>query len=605
MSLLQEAPPEKTDHPWLTNLLALLVYLGLSLWAYWPALRTLNSHLIGAARGDAMRNAWGYWWTRFMLVDHLRWPAQTEMLNHPHGQLILTIDSLNCLLSLPLQVLLSSPGGYNAFLICATAFSGLGGFLLARHLTGSAPAALVAGAVYGLTPYTLSAAPAGTSELLNVGWIPVFFLFLHRSLTTGARRDGVLAGVFLVCTTAANWYYGYMASLFAIPVVLIGLLGRGWAPRRAQVRNLEWMLLVFGLFVLGMLLVYGDVVGHVSSAMETGAAFRQRLTGASINLGDLWQPTPSCWDRPSLYHLPWLAQALVGLGILVTPRRAAVPLGLGLVAVLLSMSYQEQSAPWMADGMRPALGLLSQAAAGLYDLFLNLPFAGMIRFPMRWMVMANLAAATLVALGLARLLSLLPRIPALAIALILAVAVVGGALESSRYHEILERIPMPRSICLDRMLEDEEPGAVLHLPDKWAVGTQLLEQTMHQRPLVTSLDLVTSRIHCSPDGNSSRGLFLTLSDMDSVAFDPGSHTWPSRGFQAPEPALISQTLTALWTHRVRFVVIHREMFRPGDLEIFDRNLATRLELVAREGSTALYRVKSPPAEPGIGEIRGP
>ena len=603
MSLVQEAPPGEPRQSWPTVILVYLVYLALSLWAYWPTLSSLNSALIGTARGDAMRNAWGYWWTRSMLLDHLRWPAWTDMLNYPYGQLILTIDSLNCLLSLPLQILLGFPGGYNAFLICATAFSGLGCYLLTRHLVGSEPAALVAGSAYGLAPLALSAAPAGTSELLNVGWIPIFYLFLYRSLTTGTRRDGILAGIFLACTTMANWYFGYMACLFAIPIILVGLPTRDPGAFWARVRSLEWMLLVFGLFVLGMMLIYGDVTSHVLNAMETGERLRQLLINNSVNLCDLWQPSPQCWHRSSLHHLPWLTLALVGLGILVAPRRAAFPLALGLVAVLLSMSYQKPSASWMTDSLRPMLGLVSRASTALYDLFLGLPFSGMIRFPMRWMVLANLAAAVLVALGLARILAFLPRIPALAAGLILAVAVVGGALESSRYHDILERIPMPRSAYLDLLSEDEEPGAVHHLPERWSVDTQLLEQTIHGRPLVTDLDLVTSKTYRGPDGNPASNLFPALAKMGQAAYNPVLRKWPPRHDKIPED-MYTQTLNSLRNRKVRFLVVHRDLLQPEDRVLFDRHLATHLELIARDGETDLYRVGNPGAGTGTGAAAG-
>lgn len=572
--------------------LALLLYLGLSLWTYAPGLSSLETALIGSSQGDVFRNSWGHWWTGTMLLDHFSLPAFTTLVNFPYGQLIMTIDPLNCLASVPLQLLFGFPGGYNAFLVCATAFSALGAFLLARDLTGSAAAALPAGAIYGFAPFALSASLAGNSEVANVGWIPLFYLFLHRALRSGAARDGCLAGTFLACTTLANWYYGYIAALFAVPIVAAGLLSRERPPLRNQVRSLEWMLLVFGLFTLAMLLVYGGILQNVSRSIAVGRPFRETLVNNSVDLANLVAPAKDRLALLSLFQLPIPAWLLAAAGVVLAPRRAALPAALGLGALLLAMGYRPQASADLPASLHALAGGLSVVAGGLYDAFLDLPMASMLRFPGRFMVLVNLAVAVLAALGLARVLRSLPSPTALGIGALVALPLVHLALGSSHYHELFATTPVPMTESVRLMREDPVPGFVLHLPMDMGGGRQLFDQSAHHRPLLSSIDLVTSKIHRSPRGRFSIHLTISLHELNMRGYDLAHRRWPEkRSTPYPRASVVHEDLEQLRAMGMRYVVLHRELFRPEDQEYFDREIAPRLEFVRREGTSELFRVE--------------
>ncbi len=559
-----------------------LLYLGLAVRAYWPALGTLDSELIGYANRDAVVNAWGYWWTCSMLVEHLCWPAWTNLLNYPDGQVILTIDSWNCLLSIPLQVLLGFPTGYNVFLLFATALSGLGGFLLARELTGSEPAALVAGALYGWAPFALSNALIGNSEVLSVGWVPLFFLFLYRSLTRGSRRNGILAGAFLTCTTTANWYFGFMASLFAVPVILVGLRRNGESPREARIQSLKWMLLIFAASTFFMFMIYHDITDQALQIQAHGANMAE-----SVNLGEFLKPRPIDRWHPKIYYLPPLALLLVGLGVLAAPRRAVLPLTLGLVALLLALGHRPQSVSWGPPWVQPPLSALSGLASGLTDLCSNIPLFRLIRSPWRWMVLVNLAAALIAAMGLARMLRLLPRAAALMAGLCLAIALTEGSLESMKMHQGFETIPIPDDAWVRVLEEDPTPGAVIQVPyhrNFDNVPRQLLAQTQHRRPILQRLHLMTTHICESSDAHPNKIPTLVLLEKE--------HRKSSDLMQVDADRMVRE-LQAL---DMRFLVLHRNQVHPVYLEFFESQIASRLELMVNDGSIAVFKVPDRPGQ---------
>src|SRR5215510_1947195 len=79
---------------------------------------------------------------------------------------------------------------YNALFLSTFALSGLGMFLFARELTGSAPAAFVAGLAYAFAPYRFS--NLSHLQVLSSAWMPFVLYGLRRYFETG--RVLALAG---------------------------------------------------------------------------------------------------------------------------------------------------------------------------------------------------------------------------------------------------------------------------------------------------------------------------------------------------------------------------------------------------------------------------
>ena len=84
---------------------------------------------------------------------------------------------------------------YNVLLLGGIAASGIGMFVLVRHLTGNPSAALVSSAVFTLVPYRIE--HIMHLELQWTMWMPLALWAVHRATAERSWRFGALAGLFV------------------------------------------------------------------------------------------------------------------------------------------------------------------------------------------------------------------------------------------------------------------------------------------------------------------------------------------------------------------------------------------------------------------------
>jgi hypothetical protein len=108
----------------------------------------------------------------------------------------------------------------NLLMLGAIVSSAAGMFVLARHLTGSAGAGLVAGVVFAFVPYRFE--HLMHMELQWTMWIPWAFWALHRTFETRSWNYGVATGVFIALQMLSSIYYGvFLAILLALVAGLL------------------------------------------------------------------------------------------------------------------------------------------------------------------------------------------------------------------------------------------------------------------------------------------------------------------------------------------------------------------------------------------------
>jgi hypothetical protein len=121
---------------------------------------------------------------------------------------------------------------YNVTLLLGYVLSGLAMFVLVRRLTGSAPAAFLAGAAFAFAPYRAAQLPH-----IQVGivlWAPLALLGLHAYLETGGRRWLVLFGVCWMLQGAANGYFLiFFSVLVGLWVLWFVIVPRRWRALRS------------------------------------------------------------------------------------------------------------------------------------------------------------------------------------------------------------------------------------------------------------------------------------------------------------------------------------------------------------------------------------
>src|SRR5262249_52775870 len=115
-------------------------------------------------------------------------------------------------LAAPLFWLHVSPTAiYNVMLLVGIIGSGVAMFILARHLTDSVSAALIAAAVFTMAPYRIE--HFMHLELQWAMWIPLAFWALDRTIQQRSWRFGVLTGVFLWLQIISCVYYGVFLAI--------------------------------------------------------------------------------------------------------------------------------------------------------------------------------------------------------------------------------------------------------------------------------------------------------------------------------------------------------------------------------------------------------
>ncbi len=107
---------------------------------------------------------------------------------------------------------------YNLLFLSSFVLSAVGAFLLVRALTRHAPAAFVAGLLYGFALYRVNQAPH--LQVLSSQWMPFVLWALHEWWERGRRRYVAIGGLALAAQNLSNGYFLVYAALWLPPYVI-------------------------------------------------------------------------------------------------------------------------------------------------------------------------------------------------------------------------------------------------------------------------------------------------------------------------------------------------------------------------------------------------
>jgi hypothetical protein len=157
--------------------LALYVVLSLAIFG-WPVRNELDSTLIAANTIDPSIYAWFYEWWPWALV-HGHDPWLTDYILVPEGYNLSWVTAVPgpSFLAAPVTFAFGPVVTYNVLALAAPAVSAWTAFLLCRHVTGATAPSLLAGYLYGFSPYMLRMLQ-GAPHLYFVALIPLFVLLV-------------------------------------------------------------------------------------------------------------------------------------------------------------------------------------------------------------------------------------------------------------------------------------------------------------------------------------------------------------------------------------------------------------------------------------------
>lgn len=449
---------------------------------------------------DLWQNLWNFWWWGRAVAEG-RSPFETDALFHPFGTSLAlhTHSPLNMLLMLPVTWTLGPVAAYNVAQLAGLVISGVGAWLLARDLSGSERAALVAGLVFAFFPHRMEQ----MTEHLNLASVQ-FFPFLlwahHRLLEGRGRRYLFLTGAFFAANALVSWHYGLIGGLaLALLAGLRAFSTRSRGPLLDTAGSVLFGVLLVLPFALSLLDAIGSGREYVKFVHQRGSDLLFLLLPSDHHpvLGPLVEPIYRAHrSYPGAGFLCYVGLLPLGLALVALRRggRAALPWAvLGATFLLLSLGARPHFAGEPVPGV-----------AGPHALLVWLPILSALRVANRFHVVFMLALAVLAAIGLSK--AKRPWAPWAACAFVL-------------FEYLWLPFPVrdvrsyPLHPYLASLRADPEAGAVLDLPFDTGANTaeNMAAQTAHERPLADGYVSVPDpatlvRVSREPDLAALRGM---------------------------------------------------------------------------------------------------
>lgn len=495
------------------HILVILAYALFGLILMAPVLPSVDQAIPGGtvAAIDGWQHVWHVWWVHYALTQGMH-PLFTPLLYYPEG-VDLALHPLNLsngLLVFPVTALAGPLAGFNVAVLLALTLAGLAAFWFARQLGAQPGVAFVAGLIFTWSPYHMTKVWDGQLELIAVQWLPLYALFLLRTVTRPGYRDPLLAALFLALIGYTSLYYLLFIAIYSLAFALLALVaprsllldGTQLAAARAglvptmPVQHRQpfgravltgRMALVGGLALALLFPLLWPVLAPMLDGPRESVGQIQRdafLVSRSANLldpflpsnlhpiwgptvqalGQRWHPDIAAWN----VALGYTTLALASLGTFVAWRTAWRWFCLGLLGLLFAFG--------------PVL-TVGEFATGLpmpYLLLLNIPGLGIAQRPGHFVIITSLALIPLTAYGLTWLTTLLtvrhgPRAAYASLFLVTALVAV---------EYVTPPLPLQRS-DVPPVYQDlaTQPEALLVLPvrqDSFSLRAQLV----HQRPIL-------------------------------------------------------------------------------------------------------------------------
>jgi hypothetical protein len=575
---------------------AFAFYAVLAVAMTWPLATQLSTSVPDL--GDPLLNAWIVDWVCHALT-HAPLALFDAPIYHPAPDTLAFSEHMTgiALIVLPLHLAgLSALTVYNLALLLGFAFAGYGAFVLARVITGSTSASLIAGVVHAFASFKI--AHVQHLQIVWSGWLPLLLAALIVYRREPRVRNAAFVGVAFTMNGLTNIHWLLFGG-FALVMTIASLRPRRWRP-------LAGALVISSLVLLPFLLPYQRVASTYGARRTTGEAKRMQaapvhwLVASSRNV--IYGDTMKQWrtdERELFPGIVAIVLAAIGLWsarpLTIAPRRGfrridiAIALfgaltiavafagrvkigplsfaGADVPAVITTILVLIRIAPWVrvrsAEISAAALWVVIGFCGSLgWNFFLH-PFLFRViapfratRVPARWAAIAYVGIAVLAALGAAKL----TRERRAFAAVLLALAIADNTSRVRWQH-----VPPPAPIYA----HVRGASSLLEVPltGEGIPFRYLLAQTQHRVPLVNG-----------------------TSGWETPAHEQLRRLERERRY----PLGFVRDAELLLVHDALLSDAQRAAIAP---------LLTKLQLVRREGDDALYRSAAAPAAALVPERR--
>jgi len=529
-----------------------------------PALPLIDTQMIGDAQTDAVRGAWGFDHIASSL-SHAELPWRTTRVNFPFGADVMVLPLASGLILSPM-ILFDALLGWNLTIILLVYGSALATAWLAQLMSNSWLTGLFAGAVLLAQPMMHHSLADGTAEHVAIWAVPLFIGASWIALNEQNPKWGIGAGLFSIVVALDSPYHGLYALILGtivLPLALRTVKGREtdlWKATGAM-----FIAAVVGIgfiFSLYSRFESGEVGGPGTAVLQSTNATDLRLWWRYMGMG----PGIRDLSRPPTLIPNWILTFTVLL-CLIGRRRSAPWLISGLLMIAFSFGTRANTPELMGAWLGSWATDITELILTVNQQFYDLPIAGEVRFPRRWLVPGALSLAVGASIGLQAVFQkwLRPRSLQLLVTAILSASTLYVGLQTSRLHQPFPAHALPHVEFAQAIAKSTHEGAVLLLPATRAVeagvtreklpvfanlgpslasADDLYLQILHNRAMVSFPSLQT--LNASPADEDVARVLRDWSDLASSkstgrgippsAYDPGVKFQRNRGLRKLQQA---------------------------------------------------------------------
>jgi hypothetical protein len=210
------------------------------------------------------------------------------------------------LIALPIFIITKNPVlTYNFILIFSFFTSALGMFLLARYLTRSNLAGIIAGIIFAFSPFMIS--HFSHLQILTAGGIPLAFLFLHKYFKHEKTKHLLLFTLFFILQFLAGGYLSMYLTLFCGIYMVVYMV----TEKKYQQKQF-WIKMGF-ILLIGILTLGPFMFQYFQIQKEMGFS-RMGATGASLT--QFLASNPGNWIYGKLTNSNQQVEGILFPGIL-------------------------------------------------------------------------------------------------------------------------------------------------------------------------------------------------------------------------------------------------------------------------------------------------
>ncbi|MFC1540897.1 hypothetical protein ACFL50_00425 [Candidatus Latescibacterota bacterium] len=336
------------------TLISTSIYFFIASLLTFPLIFRMNSSIYGPydhITTDLFSTVYQYfWWVKESIFTLGRSPFDNPLLSAPYG-VRMTFVNLTGFVQLPITLVFGHIFSRNFAILFNLVVSGLGMFLLVRHITKSAGAGFIAGLVFAFCPNMLVRSYT-TYDSTQAQWIPLYTLYLIKFIESRTWKNILIAGMFLIFHILFSFPY-YLVYLPVHTIVLLSVFSL-WHIRKHEsgisgfIKGLfspdaikAWMkaAVVLGVAIVVFGVFYFSVTGG-SSTMSSFTRTSEQLEELALKPADYLMPHPrsaflkgnikeSYWDtfRPGknpdsfVAYIGYIAFLLALLGMIKTGGR--------------------------------------------------------------------------------------------------------------------------------------------------------------------------------------------------------------------------------------------------------------------------------------------